>query len=205
VANVDQGFEHYIRHFRNDLPVTAAMRVEKGYHGEYGWGVYFEQERHRCVLAGTVANRPEEEAWEDTLWTACAEWASFEPMIGRPKIHWQTLWAPDEFTHMFEDGVFDQQYACASEFRKRAMDRFAMGTQKLAQTYKWHSHAESEPPPRRADGYAYHAAVSWRIRISGGPSLWDEVHVVFAPPPSQKVARTSPQLVNPSRLFQFGG
>jgi hypothetical protein len=42
VANVDKMFEHYIKHFRNDLPVMAAMRVEKGHHGEYGWGVYFE-------------------------------------------------------------------------------------------------------------------------------------------------------------------
>jgi hypothetical protein len=68
VANVDKGFEHYIKHFRNDLPVTAAMWVEKGHHGEFGWGVYFEQGRHRCVLAGTLANRP-----EDTLWMACVE------------------------------------------------------------------------------------------------------------------------------------
>jgi hypothetical protein len=58
VANVDKGFEHYIKYFRNYLPVTAAMRVEKGHHGEYGWGVYFEQGRHRCVLAGTLANHP---------------------------------------------------------------------------------------------------------------------------------------------------
>jgi hypothetical protein len=73
VANVDKGFEHYIKYFRDDLPVTAAMRVEKGYHSENGWGVHFEQGRRRYVLAGTLANQSEEEAWEDTLWTACAE------------------------------------------------------------------------------------------------------------------------------------
>jgi hypothetical protein len=38
IANVDKGFEHYIKYFRNDLPVTAVTRVEKGHHGEYGWG-----------------------------------------------------------------------------------------------------------------------------------------------------------------------
>jgi hypothetical protein len=67
VANVDTGFHHYIKFFRNELPVSAAVGVEKGHHGEYGWGVYFEQGPHRCVLAGTVADRPEEEAWEDTM------------------------------------------------------------------------------------------------------------------------------------------
>jgi hypothetical protein len=65
---------HFIKYFRNELPVTAAVRVEKGHHGDYGWGVDFEQARHRCVLAGTVVDRPEEEAWEDTMWTACAAW-----------------------------------------------------------------------------------------------------------------------------------
>jgi hypothetical protein len=62
VANVDKGFQHYIKFFRDELPVTAAIRVEKGHHGDYGWGVYFEQGRHRCVLEGTVVGRPDEEA-----------------------------------------------------------------------------------------------------------------------------------------------
>jgi hypothetical protein len=54
VANVDKGFMHYLKYFRNDLEVTASIRIESGGHREYGWGVYFEQGRHRCALAGTV-------------------------------------------------------------------------------------------------------------------------------------------------------
>jgi hypothetical protein len=137
------------------------------------------------------------------LFTAYAEWANFEPVPGREKVHREVLWTPDEFTHVFEDGMFDQAYACASEYRERLMERFAAGTRKFKQVCEWHSHADSEPP-RRADGYAYHAASSRRIRISDGPSLWDQGQVVFAPPPSQKVARTSPQS-GPSGLFHFGG
>jgi hypothetical protein len=76
VANVDKGFQHQIKFFRDELPVTAAVRVEKGLHGEYGWGVYFEQGRHRCVLSGIVAEYLEEDGLEDTMWTAVAEWAS---------------------------------------------------------------------------------------------------------------------------------
>jgi hypothetical protein len=114
VANVDKGFQHYVKYFRNELPVTAAVRVEKGHHGEYGWGVYFEQGRHRCILAGTVAEHPEEEAWEDAMWTACAEWASFEPVLGRPKIHKETLLAPDEFGHIFAGNTFEAKYSQAS-------------------------------------------------------------------------------------------
>jgi hypothetical protein len=182
----------YIKYFRNELPVTTAVRVEKGHHGEYGWGVYFEQGRHRCVLAGTVANRPEEEAWEDTLWTACAEWANFAPVLGKPKIHREALWAPDEFGHIFAGDTFESEYAAASEHRRALMDKFAAGTWKFAQVYEFLS-ASEEDPPKRADGYAYHAAASRRIRISDGPSLWEEGQVVFAPPSSQPVAGTSPQ------------
>jgi hypothetical protein len=80
-ANVDKGFEHYIKYFRDDLRVTTEVSVEAGHHGEYGWGVYFEQGRHRMVLAGTLANRPKEEIEDDVLWLACAEWANFEPVL----------------------------------------------------------------------------------------------------------------------------
>jgi hypothetical protein len=48
VANADKGFGHYLKYFRADRPVTAAVRVESGKHSEYGWGVYFEQGGHRC-------------------------------------------------------------------------------------------------------------------------------------------------------------
>jgi hypothetical protein len=61
--------------------------------------------------------------------------------------------------------------------------------------YEFRSAAE-EDPPKRADGYAYHAAASRRVRISDGPSLWEEGQVVFVPPQSQPGARTSP-------LFDF--
>jgi hypothetical protein len=79
------------------------------------------------------------------------------------------------------------------------MDSFAAGTHKFAQPYEYHSWAEEEPP-RRADGYAYHAASSRRVRISDGPSLWDEGMVVFAPLPSQTVAGTPLQVVDISSL-----
>jgi hypothetical protein len=79
------------------------------------------------------------------------------------------------------------------------MDAFAAGTRKLAQAYEYRSWAEEEPP-KWADGYAYHAASSRRIRISDGPSLWEEGQVVFAPPPSQTVAATPLQVVDISQL-----
>jgi hypothetical protein len=199
-------FAHYIERFRNDFPVTAVIRVEKGHQGEYGWGVCFEQGRHRCILAGTVANRPAEEAWEDALWTACAERASSRLVLGQPeKIHVEKLWTPDEFAHMFEEGMYEQQFGIASEYCREQMVRFAVGTQSFGQHYEWHSYADSDPP-KRADYHAYHAAASQRIRISDGPSLLDQSQVVFAAPASQEEAPgTSPQSANPTVLLQFWG
>jgi hypothetical protein len=125
------------------------------------------------------------------MWIAVAEWANFEPKLGRPKTHCETLWAPDEFTHIFAGDTYQAEYEAASEFRKAVMERFALGTRKFAQPYEFRSAAE-EDPPKRADGYAYHAAASRRIRIADGPALWDDRQVAFVPPPSQPVAGTSP-------------
>jgi hypothetical protein len=201
VANVDKGFKNYLKHFRNDLEVTASIRIEKGRHGEYGWGVYFEQGRHRCVLAGTVSGTD-----KDAMWTACAEWANFEPVLGQVKIHNEKLWTPDEFLHIFMELEGDlgtsQVYQSAPPYRRAQIERFSAGVAKFRQGFEWHAHADSDQPVR-ADTYSYHAAASRRFRISDGPDLWSQGRVVFVPPVSQPVApRTSLQS---SWLFQMGG
>jgi hypothetical protein len=61
------------------------------------------------------------------MWTAYAEWANFEPVLGRQKHHRETLWAPDEFGHIFAGDTFEAEYAAASEYRRAAMDKFAPG------------------------------------------------------------------------------
>jgi hypothetical protein len=200
VVNVDKGFVHFIEQFRNDRAVTASRRVEKGHQGEYGWGVYFEQGRHRCILAGTLSNRP----GEDELWTASAEWANFEPVLGQLKIHQERLWTPEEFAHIFEDETYSREPPRASEFRKRQMDRFMTGIRKFGQGFEWHPRAESDPP-KKADYYSYHAAASTRIRVSDGPELWSQGQVVFAPPVSQsETPGTSPQATAQQGWFSSG-
>jgi hypothetical protein len=76
-ANADKGFVHYLKYFRQDQPVSAAIRVEAVRQGEHVWGVYFEQGRHRMVLSGTVLGTDEEAIWtawcRGVIWTAgCA-------------------------------------------------------------------------------------------------------------------------------------
>jgi hypothetical protein len=69
-------------------------------------------------LAGTVADRPEDEALNDVIWTACAEWANFQPVLGQSKIHQEKLWTPDEFAHVFQEDIFAQIHSGATEFQK---------------------------------------------------------------------------------------
>jgi hypothetical protein len=173
-----EGFAHYINRFENDQEVMADIRIEKG---------------HRCVLAGTVADRPEDEALNDVIWTACAEWANFQPVLGQSRIHQEKLWTRYEFTHVFEEGTIAQTYRGATEFQKMQMDRFVMGISKFGQAFEWHPHADSEPP-KRADYYAYRAAASRRFRVSDGPELWSQG------------AGDAPHQVNSSTgPVQFGG
>jgi hypothetical protein len=71
--NAYKGFTHSLKYFKPDRRVAALMQILQGCQGEYGWGVFFQQGRHRYVISGTVSGRPAEEALENALWTACAE------------------------------------------------------------------------------------------------------------------------------------
>jgi hypothetical protein len=201
MANVDRGFTHHLKYFRNDLGVTASIRIESGRHGEYGLDVHSEQGHHRCVLAGTVLGTD-----DGAMWTACAEWASFEPVLGQPKIHVEKLWTPDEFAHIFEEfhsGLGQSQsYQAATPYRKLQIERFSAGVEKFSQAFEWFARSAGEAPVR-ADTYSCHGAASRRFGVSDGPDLWDQGQVVFVPPASQSVTPgTSPQ--SPG-LFQRGG
>jgi hypothetical protein len=148
-------------------------------------GVFFQQGRHRCVLTGTGSGRPEEEAEEDAMWTACAEWANFEPQVARPKTHKEVLLFMEGCTHFFEgneqilhDLSGTQVYQEASQFRKELI--------------------EGEAPPR-AIGYVTSAASSRRFQVEGGGNYWLSGSPSFAPP-----AVTTPQGTSPRNRYQSG-
>jgi hypothetical protein len=186
--NVDKGFTRYLKYFKADQKVAALMQVSQGYQGEYGSGVYFQQGRHRPVLSGTVLGMPAEDALEDILWTACAEWASFQPRLGEPGIHKEAFYFTEDCTHFFElhldslhDLTGDPVYQNASPFGKEQIKEFCRGVQSFAQPFK--------PQPledQRALCYVNTAASSRRFQIAeGAPS--------FAPPASG------------AGIIQFGG
>jgi hypothetical protein len=127
--NVDKGFAHYVSHFKPEELVCAAIQVWQGLQGEYGWEVYFQQGRHRCVLTGVVSGRPAEEALEDAMWKACAEWASFQPARGAEKEHEEHAYGMYGCTHCFKDQfqIGSEYYQQASPERKWLVEKFAAG------------------------------------------------------------------------------
>jgi hypothetical protein len=134
--NMDKGFSHFVSHYRPYQPVIASFSVEQGLYGEWRWGIFFQQSRHRCIMAGVVSNRPEEEAREDALWTAAPVSASFEPIPGQPKEHPGLPYFPEESTHFFEgNGLTDlsetELYQNASPYRKALIEDFCRGCQKF--------------------------------------------------------------------------
>jgi hypothetical protein len=125
--NADKGFAHYVSHFKHRELVCAAIHVEQGLQGEYGWAVYFQQGRHRCVLTAVVSGRPSEEVLKDSMWKARAELANFQPMPGIEKEHEEHVYGMNGCTHCFEDQfqVYSEYCQQASPERKWLMEKFA--------------------------------------------------------------------------------
>jgi hypothetical protein len=126
-----------------------------------GWGVLFEQGRHRCLLAGTVSGRPEDEVVEDALWIACAEWANFEPVVGKLK---------------------------ASPFRRGVIEGFCAGICKFANPPTLQPLSEGW---EKSAVCVAKVAASRRFQIPDGANWWSCSIPSFDPPPSLKVAGTA--------------
>jgi hypothetical protein len=99
-----------VTHFRLRQDIAASILVEEGLQQEFEWSIFFQQGRHRCILAGVVGNRPEEEGLKDALWTAYSLWANFDLVPGKLKSHPETLFFSEACTNFFEgnqDTLFD--------------------------------------------------------------------------------------------------
>jgi hypothetical protein len=206
VQNVDKGFVHYLTYFRHDREeVAASMQIEEGHLGEVGWGVFFEQSRHRCMLAVTISGRPEEEIVEDALWVACAEWVNFEPVVGNPKVHKEKFYFPEICTHFFEQDELGDlsgttSYQSASLFRKEVIERFCIGVRKFVRPFELAPLHEA--PLNRTSGYVLHAASSRRFQVADGADDWSCGAPSFVPPAAQWLPGTAP---DPGSLPPSGG
>jgi hypothetical protein len=151
----------------------------------------FEQGRHRCSLAGTVADRPVDEAEDDALCIACAEWANFEPVVGKPKVHQETCFFTEYCTHFFEgdphlsDLSGSRWYQEASPFRRSVVERFCAGICKFANPPTLLPLSEGW---ERAAVYVAKVAASRRFQVSDGANLWSHGVPYFVSPPYPKVA-----------------
>jgi hypothetical protein len=211
VQNIDKGFAHYLKYFRLDREVRASIQIEKGHFGEVGWGVLFEQGRHRCLLARTVSGKPEDEAVEDALWIACAEWANFELVVGKPKVHQETCFFTEYFTH-FSEGDPNlrnmsgtQWYQEASPFRRGIIERFGMGMRSFANPPTLLPLSEGW---ERSAEYVARITASRRFQVPDGANWWSCGAPSFVPQPFPKMVGTDPNphglLASARALLQHG-
>jgi hypothetical protein len=162
------------------------------------------------VLTGVDSGRPAEEALEDAIWKACAEWASFQPIPGAAKEHVEQVLGMDSCTFCFEDQfqIGSEYYLRSSPERNRRMEKFAEGCARTNFEFN-----PSDISQERIGRYATNAASSGRYQIADGPDfrkLERESAPVVVPPAPQSTLGASPEpdsgSLTPSRggLFQFG-
>jgi hypothetical protein len=79
--NYDKGFDKYVRKFNPEEESSSVVAIHNGWQGDHGWAVAFKQGPRRCLLLGTMDGFSDEEA----LWSALADWATFQPRLQNPR------------------------------------------------------------------------------------------------------------------------
>jgi hypothetical protein len=107
--------------------------------------------------------------------TACAEWASFEPIPGHPQDHPELLCFKAESTHFFQgNDLTDLSGTRPSQdeppSRKALIEKFCLGCQKF--TGELLVSPSCDAPLERYPGYAQVAAGSRRFQVADGPDCW---------------------------------
>jgi hypothetical protein len=100
---IDKGFDPFIRHFHQGVPMDSCINVIPGVSGNHGWSVCSQQNRHRCLLTGRTYGH----AYEDVVGEALSVWPNCEPSPGKMKAFPGTYYYPVEFAYEME--VFDRQ------------------------------------------------------------------------------------------------
>jgi hypothetical protein len=96
--NYDKGFEKFILKFDPDEEMTATVANGMDCREDRSLAVYCTQGPRRCLLLD-----PEDGLSDDeTLWTALAAWASFQPRKGNPRSKPGQLFYPTEASHVLE-------------------------------------------------------------------------------------------------------
>jgi hypothetical protein len=96
--NYDKGFEEFVRKFERSEAMSVTIAISLGCREDHGLAVYCKQGPRRCLLMDTVDGPSDDE----TLWTALAAWASFQPRKSSPRKYPGKLFYPTEASYIFE-------------------------------------------------------------------------------------------------------
>jgi hypothetical protein len=169
----DKGLERFVGKHNPDIPMTATMSIEKGCHGEYALGIFFQQEKRRCLLTETLIGQYDD---VETFWYTMMMWAKFQPRAATPRKEPGQLYYPAAATHIIEkywDFLNDpiQHPDCTeSDFTRVAMTHFAEALSVMdLSSFKPAVDAEASEKAWRA---ASKAALSRTLPIQDAPDFW---------------------------------
>jgi hypothetical protein len=180
--NYDKGFDKFVGKFERNEAMTATIAITTGWRDDHGWAVYCTRGPRRCLLLDAADGLSDEE----TLWTALAAWASFQPWKSSPRKYPGKLFYPTEGSHIFEK-YWDclpnlsshPDFASESSICQERMGGFSRALAKMRQR-NWPPKSVAEPDESKLH-IAEDAALSRLRPIPYGPCQW-EVHRQSADP-----------------------
>jgi hypothetical protein len=153
----ERGFDRFVSKFDPSSPLTATIAIEPGCHFDYETGIFFEQDKRRCVLSETLFGLTPDEA----LWYTMQSWAKFQPRLNKPRLVPGQLYYPAVYSHVFEkywDYLNDplQHPDCSeTDHTKNSMHEMASALSSMS-LQGWEPLGESEAPEKSSRVYRSH-------------------------------------------------
>jgi hypothetical protein len=72
--------------------------LKKGFSGEHGTAILFEQENRRCLLTRRFYDSSD----ETVFWLTLKDWAEFEPRLAKTRVDAGQVYYPAAYSHIVE-------------------------------------------------------------------------------------------------------
>jgi hypothetical protein len=154
--------------FKRSKPYTATIAVEKGYYGEHGTAILFEQENRKCLLTRRFYDSSD----ETIFWLTLKDWAEFEPRLAKPRENAGQVYHPAAYSHFVEQ-YWDFLHSPRSEDSvNEPMGKYASAAARLQFTLDMLVDSEA---PDKSQEIAYAGAMSRRCPVQDAQDYWSSL------------------------------
>jgi hypothetical protein len=154
--------------FKRNEPYSATIAIEKGYYGEHGTAILFEQENRRCLLTRRFYDSSD----ETVFWLTLKDWAEFEPRLAKTRVDAGQVYYPAAYFHIVEQ-YWDFLHRPRSEdSENEPMGKYASAAARLRFSLDM---LVSEEAPDRLQELAYAGAMSRRCPVQDAQDYWSTI------------------------------